>query len=92
MNLKDIEKSLALLKNSLFEYDICVTLVHEFHNEKTMDELGQWICGVDHVVLQPFVDNEATIDHSLHSPDFDQVLKYRQILEQYVKHVEIRRN
>jgi pyruvate formate lyase activating enzyme len=38
------------------------------------------------------VDNETTIDHSLHSPDFDQVLKYRQILEQYVKHVEIRRN
>ena len=69
-----------------------MTLVHEFHNEKTMDELGQWIQGVDHVVLQPFVDNETTIDHSLHSPDFDQVLKYRQILEQYVKHVEIRRN
>ena len=92
VNLKDIEKSLALLKNSLFEYDICVTLVHEFHNEKTMDELGQWIQGVDHVVLQPFVDNETTIDHSLHSPDFDQILKYRQILEQYVKHVEIRRN
>lgn len=88
----DIEKSLNELKASSFDYDIYITLVDEFHNEKTIDKLGQWIQGVHHVVLQPFKDCQTTIDHSLHSPNFDQILKYKTILEQYVKHVEIRGN
>ena len=91
-NIMDIEKSLNELKASSFDYDIYITLVDEFHNEKTIDELGQWIQGVHHVVLQPFKDCQTTIDHSLHSPNFDQILKYKTILEQYVKHVEIRGN
>lgn len=92
MNLKDIEKSLSLLKKSLVPYDICVTLVDELHNEATIQELGQWIQGVDTVILQPFEDSETTIDHSLHRPSFETVLKYKKILEKYVKHVKIRGN
>lgn len=92
VDLMDIEKSLNELKVSSFDYDVYITLVDEFHNEKTIDELGQWIQGVHHVVLQPFKDCQTTIDHSLHSPNFDQILKYKTILEQYVKHVEIRGN
>ena len=92
MDLKDIEKSLDLLKQSAVPYDICVTLVDELHNQATIEELGQWIQGVDTVILQPFEDSETTIDHSLHRPSFETVLKYKKIFEKYVKYVKIRGN
>lgn len=42
------------------------------------------------VVLQPFQNNETTIDYSLHRPDEKQILKYKTILEKYVDTVKIR--
>ena len=90
IDINEIEKSLCLLKTSHIPFDLCVTLVNEFHNEKNIEELGQWIQGVHMVVLQPFQNNETTIDHSLHSPDEKQILKYKTILEKYVDTVKIR--
>ena len=90
IDINEIEKSLRLLKTSHIPFDLCVTLVNEFHNEKNIEELGQWIQGVHMVVLQPFQNNETTIDHSLHSPDEKQILKYKTILEKYVDTVKIR--
>ena len=90
MDLKDIEKSLDLLKQSVVPYEICVTLVDELHNQENIEELGEWLQGVDTVILQPFEDSETTIDHSLHRPSFEVVLKYKNIFEKYVKHVKIR--
>ena len=90
IDINEIEKSLRLLKTSHIPFDLCVTLVNEFHNEKNIEELGQWIQGVHMVVLQPFQNNETTIDHSLHRPDEKQILKYKTILEKYVDTVKIR--
>lgn len=66
MDLKDIEKSLDLLKQSVVPYDICVTLVDRLHNQATIEELGQWIQGVDTVIYSLLKIIETTIDHSLH--------------------------
>lgn len=90
LDLESIEKSLQLLKKTELNHDICITVVEEFHNEKTMEELGQWIQGVKTVVLQPFQENETTIDPSLHRPSIEKISLYKSILEKYVKQVEIR--
>lgn len=90
VDLQDIKKSLHLLKEGNISYGIHITLVHEFHNEKTMKELGEWIQGVKEVVLQPFCDSETTIDHTLHAPKKEEIYKYKAILEKYVDHVKIR--
>ncbi len=58
MDLKDIEKSLDLLKQSVVPYDICVTLVDELHNQATIEELGEWIQGVDKVIFQALLKIE----------------------------------
>ena len=66
MDLKDIEKSLDLLKQSVVPYDICVTLVDELHNQATIEELGEWIQGVDTVIYSLLKIEKRPLIHSLH--------------------------
>lgn len=88
--LKDVIKSIEILKNSCIDYEFRTTVVSEYHNMEVMNEIGKMIKGAKKYYLQAFTDSEYVPDHSLNAPSKEKLEEYRELLIKYVEIVEIR--
>ena len=61
----------------------------EFKKED-IEAIGQWIKGAQFYFLQSFENNDHVIDNRLHAVRKEILEDYKNILLQYVDHVEIR--
>ena len=57
VNIENIEKSVDIIMNSNLNYEFRTTIVSEFHDNESIEKLGQWIKGAKAYYLQNFVDN-----------------------------------
>jgi pyruvate formate lyase activating enzyme len=93
-NMKKIQETIELLKNSEIEYIFRTTCVPGIHSEEDFEELGEMVKGAKTYHIQEYRD-EITYDKALpeesknHSLDLE---KIKQIMEPKVEKVEILKN
>ncbi len=64
-DLKKIEESIALIKNSGIDYEFRTTLVPKIHSEQDVLEIGKWLKGSKSFFLQQFNSEIDLLDSKL---------------------------
>lgn len=94
MDLKDkIKLSIDTLISSIIEYEFRTTVVPELHTKTDIENIAKAIEGADNYYIQNFKANEnvyAPIWRDLKGFTPDELKKFKNIAEKYVKNVEIR--
>lgn len=94
MDLKDkIKLSIDTLISSTIEYEFRTTVVPKLHTETDIENIAKAIEGADNYYIQNFKANEnvyAPIWRDLKGFTPDELKKFKNIAEKYVKNVEIR--
>ena len=92
INLKDISKSINLIKSSSLDYEFRTTVVPGLIDENEIKKIGEWLKGSKLFVLQQFRPNK-TLDQSYQKikPCSDGVLEQMaKIAETYFDEIKIR--
>ena len=89
-NLDAVKESISLLLSSDIDYEFRTTVISQYHDEDDFHEIGEWIHGAKRYFLQGFTDRDAVPDHSLTAPTPDEMIKYRDIVAQFVNFAAIR--
>jgi len=89
--MKNIEKSIALLRDKAKDYEFRTTIVPEFYTPEIANEIGAWLTGSKRYVLQQY-RAERTLD-----PDFSKNVYskntlegFKQILDKHFDEVVVR--
>lgn len=90
INIEKIAKSLQILKDSGISYELRTTIVKEFHNDKSIEEMGEFIKGADKLFIQKFVDRDGVIQKGLHEISLEEANHFKSVLSKFVKNVELR--
>jgi len=90
IDMDKIKESIHILMSSGVPYEFRTTLVHEFHQLDDMDGLGELINGSPILYLQKFVERDGCIQKGLHEVKEETANKFKDILLNYVKDVELR--
>ena len=90
INLDNIKQSINYIMNCGIDYEFRTTLVKELHTEEDIKKISQMIKGAKKYFLQCFVDRGECIKSNLHKIEKEEVLKYQNILKDYVQIVKLR--
>lgn len=90
IDLKNIKKSIKLIKESGIAYEFRTTLVKEFHDSESIKGVGELIKGAKKICLQRFVDREGVIKKGLHEVTLEEANEFKEILSNYVDQCELR--
>ncbi len=90
VDLDNIKKSIELIKKQAPDYEFRTTFVQEFHNLDCAKGIGQLIKGAKHFYIQSYVESENVIHKGLHGLSKEKLLAIKEIMEEYVEHVELR--
>ncbi|MBQ7889108.1 MAG: anaerobic ribonucleoside-triphosphate reductase activating protein [Erysipelotrichaceae bacterium] len=90
LDLSKINESVQYLMGSPISYEFRCTVVQEFHDEKSMEEMAAWLKGADVLYLQQFEDSERVIKKGLHAHDKETLKRFSEILSKEIHRVEIR--
>lgn len=90
ININNINETINYIMNCGIDYEFRTTLVKEFHKEEDIYEIKEMIKGAKKYYLQCFTNNENCISSNLSKLDKEQALKYKKILEDSIKKVELR--
>lgn len=88
--LKNVLKSIELLKGNVIDYEFRTTLVNELHSLEDIKEIGELLKGSKKLFLQKFVDKGSCIRNNLHEVSSIDALKYKEELEKYIDNVNLR--
>ena len=80
VDIHRIEKMVYYLQQEDFPHEFRTTLVHEFHEESDIREMGLWLGPTKRFFLQRFIDNPHCIVKGLHPVELEQADLYKQIL------------
>lgn len=85
-----VEKTVEYFLLGKAKYEFRTTLIKEFHSEKNIEKIGEWIKGADKYFLQKFKDSESCIKSHL-SPVEDKIaLNFIDILKRYISNTYLR--
>ncbi len=91
LNVLPILNSIALLMENKVDYEFRTTIVKQFHNETSIEQMGKLIKGVKRLYFQKFIDSGDLITcEPLQAHSHDTMLKFKKILENYVQDVQLR--
>lgn len=88
--LDNIKESINILKTSNINYEFRTTLVKEYHNLETIDEMKELVSGSKKLFLQKFVLRDTCLNQKLHEIDLETAKSYQSILEEVVEKVTLR--
>ena len=94
--LDKTEQSIRLLLEGNLPFEFRTTVVEEFHDSRSIEEMGQWLFSlsggrkIDHYFLQPFVDRDSVLQTGLHSPNPAVLQQFSRLLQPYAKNVCVR--
>ena len=95
-NMDAIEESLRFLIGGELPYELRTTLVAQLHDETSVTEMGAWLASLvpgkrpRKYSLQSFVDRDTVKFAGLSAPSEDTVVRFADILSQYVEEVTIK--
>ena len=96
MDLTSIEESIRFLLEDNVGYEFRTTVVAQFHNEASVEEMGRWLASLvpgkkpRALYLQTFVDRESVLFAGLTPPEEVQMSSYAALLAPYVGKVTLR--
>ena len=89
-SLKNILKSVQFLKQDFVPYEFRTTLVKNYHTLSSIQDMAIWLDGAEKLYLQCFVDGGTCLKSGLEKVDKNEAEEFKNILEQKIKHVELR--
>ena len=91
VDIAAIEKSVAyLLSQDKIPFEFRTTVTANFHDEKSIEQLAEWIAGAPKYYLQKFVDSGDLIDGTVTGASDEQMHRYLEIAKKYVPAAELR--
>ncbi len=90
IDLLSIDRSIKLLQSSGVGYEFRTTIMEEFHDEKAMKAIGQWIHGAKQYYLQKYEDRAGCLEHGFHPISKEKAEKFVSILRNDVEEVSLR--
>jgi len=96
MDLAPIEESLRFLISGEVPYELRTTLVSQFHDAASIQDMGQWLGSLvtglkpKRLFLQSFVDRDTVLFGNLSAPESEATREFAGILEPFVDAVTIR--
>ena len=90
VNLFNIQQSINIIQNSNVDYEFRTTLVKEYHNEETIENIANWIKDPKRYYLQKFKLSENCINQNLHEINIETAKKFKKILLSKFKEVNLR--
>lgn len=85
-----VEESVSFLINGKIPYEFRTTVVAEHHSFDDFISIGEWLNGAKNYYLQAFEDSGDLISIGMHGCTKSDMLKAKEVMELFVKHVEIR--
>lgn len=89
-HLENIKKSISLLKENKVEYEFRTTLVHEFHNDTAIKDIGKILQGAKRYRLQKFINSDSCILNNLHEVSIETAKKWKKYLLSFIDDVDLR--
>jgi len=92
VNIKNIEKSVEIIKDSGIDYEFRTTIVPGLVEKEDIEKIGEWLKGAKKIALQQF-RNQKVLDKKLENirPYSDETIReFGRILERNIKEVEFR--
>ena len=89
-DVNKIMESVSFLKTGIVAYEFRTTLIKEFHTEKEIVELSNWIQGDSKWFFQKFVDSGNTITKNLHALEDEEMKRFVSMAKEFVPNVQIR--
>ena len=90
LDLAPIRESVSILMHGMAEYEFRTTVVAELHDDRSFEQIGQWIRGAKHYYLQKFTDRDTVPYEGLHAPTDDMMRKWAEMLRPLIPAVELR--
>ncbi|NLL00085.1 MAG: anaerobic ribonucleoside-triphosphate reductase activating protein [Clostridiales bacterium] len=90
ISIDKIKESVSLLLSGVVEYEFRTTIINELHTEDDIKAIGEWIKGAKAYYLQAYKDSDDVISPGFTAPPKDALLTYKELLSNYVEHVDIR--
>ena len=90
LDLTPIRESIALLLEGKTDYEFRTTTVAELHDDRSFEQIGQWIRGAQRYYLQRFTDRETVPFEGLHAPTEEQMRRWADIVRPFVGEVTLR--
>ncbi len=85
-----VEESVNLLLKGDIDFEFRTTLMEEYHDEKAMKEIREWIKGAPRYFLQRYIDNENCIVGGFHFSPKEKAEHYLSLFDGYVKEAKLR--
>lgn len=85
-----IKQSVSFILSGTTDYEFRTTIIQNYHDICTIQNIGILINGARRYFLQSFTDSEYVPDHSLEPCSVGTLKKYVEILSEYVDSVSIR--
>ena len=85
-----VERSAELLKKGLVPYEFRTTVVKEFHDAQSFQQIASWIEGAGAYYLQSFVDSDAVLEKGLHAYEPEELEAFRQMILPKVPSAKLR--
>ena len=91
-----IEQSIRYLMYGTLPFEFRTTVVAEYHNAESIQQMGQWLQQlapdrkIPQLFLQPFADRESVLQAGLHTPTEGDLQAFCAILAPYADFVKIR--
>ena len=89
-DIRDIEKSVEILKRSKVPFEFRTTVTKNFHTIKDIESIGEWIAGAENYYLQNFVDSGNLIDSTVEGISKEAMKEMLEVVKKYVPTAEIR--
>ncbi|WP_343207925.1 anaerobic ribonucleoside-triphosphate reductase activating protein [Anaerolentibacter hominis] len=89
-DLSKICESVDYLLEGHITYEFRTTVVKELHTAADFESIGLWLNGADAYFLQCFEDSGDLITQGMTAWDKESMVRFKDIMEKYVKKAEIR--
>ena len=85
-----IKESISYLLSGKVTYEFRTTVVHELHDEKDFERIGEMCAGAESYYLQTFSDSGDIIGKNLTPPSPEDMSRYIEILRKTIGNVSLR--
>ncbi len=89
-NISKVDESIKFLLENHVDYEFRTTVVNEFHDEKSIEELGKWIKGAKRHYIQAFRDSGELIGFGLTGVPKEKMQRFCEIMNNFVDFCELR--
>lgn len=89
-DVSNIERSMALLRESGIDYELRTTAVAEYHDDESFRQIGPWIAGAKKYFLQCFTDRDSVLTPGLHAPAREDMQRWAELIRPYAQQVQLR--